>query len=44
LAAGQVPAPDARRLRIVKAAIHGELLAIVIILACAAIMAKGGWV
>lgn len=44
VAAGQVPTPDAKRLRIVKAAIHGELLAIVIILACAAIMAKGGWV
>ncbi len=43
VAAGQVPMPDAKKLRIVKAAIHGELLAIVIILACAAIMAKGGW-
>ena len=44
LTAGQVPAIGARKLRLVTAVIHGELLAIVIILLCAAIMARGGWV
>jgi putative membrane protein len=44
LKAGQVPSIDARKLRLVTAVIHGELLAIAIILLCAAIMARGGWV
>ena len=44
VAAGEVPTPDAKKLRVLKMAIHGELLAIVLILAFAAIMAKGGWV
>jgi putative membrane protein len=44
LKAGQVPAISAKKLRLVTAVIHGELLAIVIILLCAAIMARGGWV
>jgi putative membrane protein len=44
LTAGQVPAISARKLKLVTAVIHGELLAIVIILLCAAIMARGGWV
>src|ERR1700731_4642358 len=42
LKAGQVPAISARKLRQVTIVIHGELL--VIILLCAAIMARGGWV
>jgi putative membrane protein len=42
--AGQVPAINAKKLRRVTAVIHGELFAIVIILLCAAIMARGGWV
>jgi len=42
--ARQVPAIAAKKLRLVTAVIHGELLAIVIILLCAAIMARGGWV
>jgi putative membrane protein len=42
--AGQVPAIGAKKLRLVTTVIHGELLAIVIILLCAAIMARGGWV
>jgi putative membrane protein len=42
--AGQAPAIDAKKMRRVTAVIHGELLAIVIILLCAAIMARGGWV
>jgi putative membrane protein len=44
LKAGQVPVISARKLRQVNLVIHGELLAIVIILLCAAIMARGGWV
>jgi putative membrane protein len=41
--AGQVPA-IAKKMRLVTAVIHGELFGIVIILLCAAIMARGGWV
>jgi putative membrane protein len=44
LKAGQVPTIGAKKLRLVTAVIHGELFAIVIILLCAAIMARGGWV
>jgi putative membrane protein len=44
LTAGQVPVIGAKKLRLVTAVIHGELFAIVIILLCAAIMARGGWV
>jgi putative membrane protein len=42
--AGQVPAISAQKLRRVTAVIHGEIVAIVVILLCAAIMARGGWV
>jgi putative membrane protein len=44
LKAGQVPVIEARRRKLVTGVIRGELLAIVIILLCAAIMARGGWV
>ena len=44
LKAGQVPSVSARKLRLITAVIHSELLGIVIILLCAAIMARGGWV
>jgi putative membrane protein len=44
LRVGQVPAISARKLRLVTAVIHGELLSIAIILLCAANMARGGWV
>ena len=44
LEAGQAPVIDAKKHRLVTAAIHGELLSIVIILLCAAIMARGGWI
>jgi putative membrane protein len=44
LQAGQVPVIDASKRKLVIAVIHSELLAIVIILLCAAIMARGGWV
>jgi putative membrane protein len=42
--AGQAPAIDARKLRRVTTVIHVELFAIVVILLCAAIMARGGWI
>ena len=42
--AGQVPVLEANRRRRVRGVIHAELAAIVIILLCAAIMARGGWV
>jgi putative membrane protein len=42
--AGQAPAIDAKKMKRVAAVIHGELFAIVIILLCAAIMARGGWI
>jgi putative membrane protein len=44
LQAGQVPAIDGKKLRLITAVIHGELFGIVIILLCAAVMARGGWV
>jgi putative membrane protein len=42
--AGDVPVMDAKTRRRVTIVIHSELTAIVIILLCAAIMARGGWV
>src|SRR5882724_5091419 len=42
LKAGQVPAVDAGKMRLVRSLIHGELAGVVIILLCAAIMARGG--
>jgi len=42
--AGRVPAVEPRQLRKIQATIHGEMMGIVIILLCAAIMARGGWV
>ena len=44
LRAGQVPAVDAKRLELIRKLLQGELLAIGLILLCAAIMARGGWV
>jgi putative membrane protein len=44
LKAGQVPTISATKLKRITMVIHSELLAIVIILLCAAIMARGGWV
>ena len=44
LTAGRVPTISARKLRLVTGIIHGELVAIAVILLCAAIMARGGWV
>jgi putative membrane protein len=42
--AGRVPVMLPAKRRRVTAIIHGELAAIVIIVLCAAIMARGGWV
>jgi putative membrane protein len=42
--AGQVPVVESAKLKRVRMIVHIELAAIVIILLCAAIMAKGGWV
>jgi putative membrane protein len=42
--AGEVPVVAAGKLKRVRMIVHIELAAIVLILLCAAIMAKGGWV
>src|SRR5262249_46988955 len=42
--AGELPVVSERKLRFVRSIIHGELGAVVIILLCAAIMARGGLV
>jgi putative membrane protein len=44
LKAGQLPSVSADKLRFIKKIIHGELAAVVIIVLCAAIMARGGWI
>jgi putative membrane protein len=44
LRAEKLPSPGARKLRFIRKIIHGELAAVVIILLCAAIMARGAWV
>jgi putative membrane protein len=41
---GQAPVVAAKKKRLVTAIIHAELASIVIIVLCAAIMARGGWV
>ena len=42
--AGQLPPVGEQRLRFIRKIIHIELVAVVVILLCAAIMARGGWV
>ena len=44
LKAGQTPRPSEKKIRMIRSVIHGELIGIVIILLCAAIMARGGFV
>jgi putative membrane protein len=44
LRAGQAAELDAKTLRRLRMIIHGELAAVIVILLCAAIMARGGWV
>ena len=42
--AGQAPTVSDKKLKTVRSILHYELIGIVVILACAALMAKGGWV
>jgi putative membrane protein len=42
--AGQAPTVSDAKLKAIRTILHAELIGIVIILACAANMAKGGWV
>lgn len=44
LRAGEMPKIEERRLRMIQGTMHGEMMGIVVILLCAAIMARGGWV
>jgi putative membrane protein len=44
LRAGQAPAPSDRKIAMFRKLLHGELIGVVIILLCAAIMARGGFV
>ncbi|MGB8041244.1 MAG: DUF2214 family protein [Pseudolabrys sp.] len=44
LKAGKLPSPSVGKLSFIRKIIHGELAAIIIILLCATIMARGGWV
>jgi putative membrane protein len=44
LKASQVPAPSERKITMIRKLLHGELIGVVIILLCAAIMARGGLV
>lgn len=44
LRAGAMPQIEERRLRMIQGTLHGEMMAIIVILLCAAIMARGGWV
>jgi len=44
VSAGEVPVVAAGKLKRVRMIVHIELAAIVLILLCAAIMAKGGWI
>lgn len=41
--AGRLPEVAPRQLRKIQATIHGEMMGIIVILLCAAIMARGGW-
>ena len=41
---GQAPQPSPRKIKLIRSILHGELIGVVIILLCAAIMARGGWV
>jgi putative membrane protein len=44
LKAGQAPQPSEAKIRLIRKILHGELIGVVIILLCAAIMARGGFV
>jgi putative membrane protein len=42
--AGQLPQPSAKKIGIVRSVLHIELAGVVVIVLCAAIMARGGWI
>ncbi len=44
LKAGQAPVPNERKITMIRNLLHGELIGVVIILLCAAIMARGGFI
>jgi len=44
LKAGQVPTPSERKITMIRKLLHGELIGVVIILLCAAVMARGGFI
>jgi putative membrane protein len=44
LRAGRLPDIEPRRFAMIQGTIHGELMGVVVILLCAAIVARGGWV
>ena len=44
LRAGQTPRPSEMKIALIRKILHGELIAVVIILLCAAVMARGGFV
>jgi putative membrane protein len=41
--AGQVPVVSPKKMRLMRSILHAELAGVVVILLCAAIMARGGW-
>ena len=41
---GQAPQPSERKIKLIRSILRGELIGVVIILLCAAIAARGGWV
>jgi len=43
ITAGQAPSPAPAKLNLIRKIIHFELIGVVVILLCAAIMARGGW-
>ncbi len=44
LRAGRLPEIELKRFAMIQATVHGELAGVVVILLCAAIMARGGWI
>lgn len=44
LRAGRLPEIEPKRFAMIQATVHGELAAVAVILLCAAVMARGGWV
>ena len=44
LRAGAMPEIAEKRLRMIQGVMHGEVMGLIVILLCAAIMAKGGWI